>query len=218
VPVNSALPGFEHVVVVVLFGLDAALVLKLSKLGSTLLVHNFLQVAAHGAVALANLPQDVGLVTLLSKARLDHLVLEGAVLTLNFTFHVLALVILHPVGLGLLLLVLVYLLLARLKHILEQVGAGLVLTVPLLLAHIPLLGVLFADEVVKQLVVGLLVGKGLSSELLKFHSLGSVRGAGIVLDLFDSGFAGKTVVEQLEVALLFGKLGLLTELLFLLVV
>ena len=217
-PVNSALPGLEHVVVVVLFGLDAALVLKLSKLGGALLVHNLLQVAAHGAVALANLPQDVGLVTLLSNAGLDHLVLEGVVLTLDLALHVLALVILHPLVLLLLLLVLVHRLLAGRKHVLQQVGAGLVLAVPLLLAHVPLLRVLLGNEVVNHRCVCQLIGTGLASELLKLHGLSSVLVVRVLLDLFDSGLAGETLVQQLEVALLLGELSLVVKLLFLLVV
>jgi hypothetical protein len=153
VPVNSALPGFEHVVVIVLLGLDAALVLKLSKLGSALLVHNLLQVAAHCAVALTNLSQNVGLVALLSKASLDHLILVGAVLALNLAFHVVALVLLHPVCLLLFNLVKMYFMLAGGVNILKKVDTGLVLTVPLLLAQLPLFRIFFHHKSVDHLLV-----------------------------------------------------------------
>jgi hypothetical protein len=166
VPINSALPGFEHVVVVVLLCLDAALVFKLSKLGSALLVHNLLQVTAHCAVALANLSKDVSLVALLSKASFDHLILVGAVLALNLAFHIVALVLLHPVGLLLLNLVKMYFVLAGRVNILEQVNAGLVLTVPLLFAQLPLFRILFLHKSVDHLFVCELISGGFSSELL----------------------------------------------------
>lgn len=55
VTVDSALPSVQHLLVVVLFGLDASLVFELSQLGGSLLVHNLLQFASHGAVTLTNL-------------------------------------------------------------------------------------------------------------------------------------------------------------------
>lgn len=95
--VDSALPSVEHLLVVVLFGLNASLVLQLGQLRSSLFIHNLLKLASHGAVALTNLSQHISLVHLLHHARLNHLLLVGLVLALNFRLHVVALVVLHPV-------------------------------------------------------------------------------------------------------------------------
>ena len=195
--------------------MDAALVLKLGKLGSALLVHNLLQVAAHRAVALANLSKDVGLVTLLGDTGLDHLLLISAVLALNLTLHVLTLVVSHPITLLLLALVNLNCLLAGLVHILKQVDASLVFAVPLFFALLPLLLVLFRDEVVNHLFVRLLIRSCLSSVLLKLNGLCSVLIALLFLKLLNGSLAGKTLVKELNVTLFFGKLSLLAEHLFL---
>ena len=103
--VYSALPRVKHLVVVVLLSFDAALILELGEFGGTLLVHNLLEIPAHSAVALGHLAENVRLVALLSERGLNHLVLVGVVLPLNFILHVLPLVLLHPVSLRLLRLV-----------------------------------------------------------------------------------------------------------------
>ncbi len=65
VAANGVLPCAEQVGVVVLLTLNASLVLNLSKLGCTLLVHAILQVTTHRAVSLSDLPEDISLVSLL---------------------------------------------------------------------------------------------------------------------------------------------------------
>jgi hypothetical protein len=96
VAVDSALPGVKHLTVVVLFSLNASLVLQLSQFRRSLFVHHFLEIASHCAVPLANLSQHVSLVHLLHHASLDHLLLVSLVLAVNFRLHVVALVLLHP--------------------------------------------------------------------------------------------------------------------------
>lgn len=102
--VDGALPGVKHLRVVVLFGLDASLVFQFCQLGRSLLVHDFLQLAAHGAISLAHLAQHVCLVHLFRDASLDHLLLVGTILALYFGLHILALVLFHPLLLFLLFL------------------------------------------------------------------------------------------------------------------
>ena len=53
---DCALPSVEHLIIVVLFHVDASLVLDLGELGGPFLIHAILQVAAHRAVALTHLP------------------------------------------------------------------------------------------------------------------------------------------------------------------
>lgn len=53
---DCALPSVEHLIIVVLFDIDAPLVLDLGQLGGPLLIHAILQVSAHSAVALTHLP------------------------------------------------------------------------------------------------------------------------------------------------------------------
>jgi hypothetical protein len=88
VSVNSALPSVQHLLVVVLFGLNASLVLEFGQLGGPLLVHHLLELAAHGAVALTNLSKDVSLVHLLHHACLNHLLIVSLVLAFDLLFHV----------------------------------------------------------------------------------------------------------------------------------
>lgn len=216
--VDSALPSVEHLLVVVLFGLNASLVFQLGQLRSSLLVHNLLEFASHGAVALANLSQHVGLVHLLHHASLYHLVLVGLVLALNFGFHVVALVLLHPLLLLLQLFLKFDVLLPICVDVSQQVNAGLVLTVPLLLTGFPLLGVLLSNESIDHLLVSLFVLALLLGELLQLNSLGTVAHAFVVLKLLKSLLALKGGVQKLQVSLLLGELSLFSKELLLLVV
>lgn len=202
--VDSALPSVEHLLVVVLFGLNASLVFQLGQLRSSLLVHNLLEFASHGAVALANLSQHVSLVHLLHHASLYHLVLVGVVLALNFGFHVIALVLLHPLMFLFQLFLEFDVLLPICVDVSQQVNAGLVLTVPLLLTGFPLLGVLLSNEPIDHLLVSLLVLALLLGELLQLNSLGTVAHAFVVLKLLKSLLALKGGVQKLQVSLLLG--------------
>ena len=83
VSLNSALPSLQKLVIILLFVCDAALVLDLSKLGSTLLVHAVLKVATHRAIPLSDLSKDVSLVSLLVHGFLEGALLMHPVLTVN---------------------------------------------------------------------------------------------------------------------------------------
>ena len=61
---NSVLPSVEHSGIIVLFHVNASLVLNLCEFGGTFFVHAVLEVAAHSAVSLANLAKNVSLVSL----------------------------------------------------------------------------------------------------------------------------------------------------------
>lgn len=61
---NSVLPSVEHSGIIVLFHLNASLVLDFSKFGGTFFVHAVLEVAAHSAVSLADLAENVSLMSL----------------------------------------------------------------------------------------------------------------------------------------------------------
>ena len=67
---NSVLPSVEHLGIIVLFHVDASLVLDLGELGGTFLIHAVLEVAAHSAVSLSDLTKDVRLVRLAIKGLL----------------------------------------------------------------------------------------------------------------------------------------------------
>lgn len=117
--VDSALPGVKHLTIVVLFRLNASLVLQLSQFRGSLLIHHFLKIASHRAVSLANLSQHVCLVHLLHHAGLYHLLLVGLVLAVNLRLHVVALVLLHPLLLSLELLLELDILLPICVHVSE---------------------------------------------------------------------------------------------------
>ena len=184
-PVHSALPSVQHLRVVVLFDLNASLVLQLSQLSRSLLIHQLLKLASHRAVPFTHLSKHVGLVHLLHHARLDHLVLVGLVLTFNLRFHILPLIRLHPLLLAFEFLLQLDLLLSVRVNILQQVDACLVLTVPLLLASLPLLCVLLSHQLVNHLLVGLLVLALLLGELLQLDGLSTVTHSLIKLQLFE---------------------------------
>ena len=61
---NCVLPSVEHSGIIVLFHVNASLVLNLCEFGGTFFVHAVLEVAAHSAVSLANLAKNVSLVSL----------------------------------------------------------------------------------------------------------------------------------------------------------
>ena len=61
---NSVLPSVEHSGIIVLFHCNASLVLDFSKFGGTFFVHAVLEVAAHSTVSLADLAENVSLMSL----------------------------------------------------------------------------------------------------------------------------------------------------------
>ena len=67
---NSVLPSVEHRGIIVLFHVDASLVLDLCEFGGTFFIHAVLEIAAHSAVSLADLTEDISLVRLAIKGLL----------------------------------------------------------------------------------------------------------------------------------------------------
>ena len=218
VSIDGALPSVKHLRVVVLFGLDASLVLQFCQLGRSLLVHNFLQLAAHGAVSFANLAQYVCLVHLFGDASLDHLLFICSILALDFSLHILALVLFHPFLLFLLLLFEFNVLLSVLVNILKQVDAGLILAVPLSLTLLPLFGILFRHKLVNHALIGLLVSLLLRGILLELNRLPTMRHLFLVFNLLDHSFSLYRSLQELQIALLLSELGLFSQTLLLLVV
>ena len=145
VSVDGALPSVKHLRVVVLLGLDAPLVLQFCQFGCPLLVHDFLKFPAHRAIAFAHLTKHVGLVHLLCKACLYHLLFVCSVLALDLCLHVLAFVLFHPFLFSLLLFLELDMLFSVLVDVAKQVNAGLVLAIPLLLSVLPLLRILVSN-------------------------------------------------------------------------
>ena len=185
---DSALPGVQHLCVVVLFGLDASLVLELRQLCRPLFVHNFLQLSSHSAVSLANLAQHVGLMHLLRKTCLNHLLFVGPILALNFGLHILTFVLFHPILLLPLLFLKLYVLLPILVDVLEQVDASLILAIPLSLPLLPLFGVFFWNKFVNHSFISFLVGLLLRGKLLKLDRLVAMGHSLLVLNLLDGAF------------------------------
>lgn len=129
-------------VIILLFSIDAALVLNLCEFGSTLLVHAFLKVTAHSAVSFTDLSEDVRLVSLLVEGLLECTLFVHPVLTVHLLINLRFLVLLVPLLFLLHCLLEQNVSLALLVHVLQQVDAGLVFSAPLLFAGVPLLFVL----------------------------------------------------------------------------
>ena len=155
---------------------------------------------------------------LLHHASLDHLLFVSLVLALNFLFHILALVLLHPLAFSLELFLQLNILLAISINILKKVDAGLIFTIPLLFTVLPLFSILLCNKFVNHLFIRLFVEFLFKSELLKFDGLNSVALAFLVFKLLDCLLALKSSIQQLQVALFFRKFCLLSQQLFLLVV
>ena len=96
---NCVLPSAEHLIIVVLFDIDAPLVLNLSELSSALFVHAILQVASHRAVALTHLAKHVSLVRLLFVGDPERVLLVGSVLPLNIRIIRRLVMLLKPLSL-----------------------------------------------------------------------------------------------------------------------
>ena len=216
--IDGALPSVKHLLVVVLFGLDAPLVLQLSELSSSLFIHNLLKFPAHGSVAFPNLTEHICLVHLLCKTSFNHLLLIRSVLSLNLSLHVLTLVLLLPLFVLLFLLFKVNVLLSVLVDIFHQVNASLIFAVPLLLTVFPLFSILFFDKLVNHFLVGIFVSLNLSGIFLKLNCFSTMRHFFFVLDLFDCALSFKSSLQQLQVALSFGHLCLRLKCFFLFIV
>ena len=67
---NSVFPSVEHSGIIVLFHVNASLVLDLGEFGGTFLIHAVLEVATHSAVSFTDLTEDISLVSLAIKGLL----------------------------------------------------------------------------------------------------------------------------------------------------
>ena len=210
---DGTLPGVEHFSVVGFLSLDTSAVLKLCKLGSTLFVHFLLKVSSHGAISLANLHEDISLVSLLCKGVIESLLLVSLIQALELLIDLSLVVLLQPL-----------LLLSNLSlqhdvsfsvgvHILHQVDLGLVLTSPLLLSSIPLFGILVSDQLVDHFLVSTLVRCLLVVVSLKFLNLTTASQSLVSLKLLNLSFVGKSLVKELLITIEFSLLGLLSKLL-----
>ena len=61
---NGVFPSVEHLGIIVLFRVNASLVLDFGESGGTFFVHAVLEVAAHSTVSLADLAENVSLMSL----------------------------------------------------------------------------------------------------------------------------------------------------------
>ena len=199
--IDSALPSVKHLLVVVLFSLDAPLVLQLSELSGSLFIHNLLKFPAHCSVAFSNLTEYVRIVHLLCKTSFNHLLFISSVLSFNFSFHILTLILLLPFFILFFLLFKFNVLLPVLVDIFHQVYACLVFAIPLFFTLFPLFSIFFFDKFVNHLLIGIFVSLNLGSIFLKFNSFSTMRHFFFVLNLFDCALSFKCSLQQLQVTL-----------------
>ena len=95
---NCVLPSAEHLIIVVLFDVDAPRVLDFGELGGALLVHAVLQIASHRAVALTHLAQHVSLVRLLLVGDPEGVLFVRSVLSLNIRIIRILVMLLEPLS------------------------------------------------------------------------------------------------------------------------
>lgn len=131
----------------------SALILQLSKLGSSLLVHFLLKILPLDPVFLVHLSQNIHLVVLSISCFLGRACFILSVLLSDRDFNLFPLVVLEPFQLLLLLLLQQDVLFSRSVHIFEKVNSGLLLPLPLHFAHFVLsLGLLLNKLIYKFLV------------------------------------------------------------------
>ena len=109
-------------------------------------------------------------------------------------------------------------LLPILINILEKINAGLVFAIPLFLSLLPLFGVLLSDKFIDHSFVCLFVSLLLGCKLLKFNSLVAMGHSFLVFNLLYGTLSLDSSLKQLQVTLLFRKVGLFSQAFFLLVV
>ena len=146
-------PGIEHLIVIVLFSTDASLVLDFSQFGGTLFIHAILEVAAHSAISLTDLAEDVSLVGLLLVGDLKLVLFVSSVLSFDLGINLVLVVLLEPLGLLLQGLLKKYVLLTVLVDVLEEVDTSLILTTPLLFTSVPLVLVLLLSQLVNHALI-----------------------------------------------------------------
>lgn len=215
---DSALPSGKHLGIVLLFRGDSTLVLDLSQLSSSFVIHFVLQIAAHGSVTLSDLSEDISLVSLLAQSILKLSLLVNLVLSIDFRLDVVLLILSEPIRFTLELLLQFNVSFTVLVHILQQVNASLVLTTPLLLSHVPLLIVFFSNEAVNHLLVSFFIGFLLLVVVLKLNSLLSDFGLLSSFSISDCLFVSKRFSEQILISLFLVGLSLPSKKLLSLVV
>lgn len=150
---DSVLPSLKHFLIGLLFGLNSASVFELGELSSTLLVHFFLKVPAHGSVTFVNLLEDVRLMSLACLSSIQLLLLVKLVLSLDLCIDCRLLMINQP---------LLFLFTSLLEHnislavsvyVLQEIDAGLVFSAPLLFPRFPLLSVLDCNQIIDHLFI-----------------------------------------------------------------
>lgn len=196
----------EHSGVLCLVCIYLALVLELGQLGSTLLVHFLLQVLSLDAVLLVHLLEDVHLMVLASLSLLGGSRLVLSILLSNCRLDLVLLVLLEPLGLLLSRLLQQNILLARLIHILEQVDLGLLLSLPLSLAHLILSLSLLLHASINGSLVGSLVTLRLLVVLLQLNDLLSLLLSFHFLEFLQCPLARQVGSEQLLVSVLLSLL------------
>ena len=172
---NSTFPGLEKTVIILLFALDASLVLDLSELCCTFFVHAVLKITAHSAISLTYLTENIGLMSLLVNSLLESVFLMHTVLTVNLSIDLLLIVLPEPLCLFLHCLLKQNILLTILVNVLEQVNSSLILTTPLLFTVVPLLLVLFLGQLVDATLISCLIALDvivMGLEFLDFSSAG----------------------------------------------
>ena len=218
VALDSALPGVEHLFVVLLLSVDSARVFQLGQFGGALLEHLLLQILAHGSFALSDLAKDVGLMSFTSESCIGLLLFVSSGLTGNFRVDLVLLVVDEP---------LLFVLDVALEHdvcftvgvdVLEKVDASLVFAAPLLLSSIPLLGVVSRNKLFYHFLVSSLVRGDITIMRLKLLNLSTAGQSFVFLKLAKSSLALKSLVKHDLVSLLLSLLSKLADLFLLSVV
>ena len=153
VAANSVLPGVKQLIIILLLAPDATLVLNLCEFGSALFIHAILEVAAHSAISLTDLAEDVSLVGLLLVGDLKLVLFVSSVLSVDLGIDLVLVVLLEPLSLLLEGLLKKYVLLTVLVDVLEEVDTSLILTTPLLFTSVPLVLVLLLSQLVNHALV-----------------------------------------------------------------
>lgn len=112
-----------------------------------------MEVAAHSAISLTDLAEDVSLVGLLLVGDLKLVLFVSSVLSVDLGIDLVLVVLLEPLSLILEGLLKKYVLLTVLVDVLEEVDTSLILTTPLLFTSVPLVLVLLLSQLVNHALV-----------------------------------------------------------------
>lgn len=112
-----------------------------------------MEVAAHSAISLTDLAEDVSLVGLLLVGDLKLVLFVSSVLSVDLGIDLVLVVLLEPLSLFLEGLLKKYVLLTVLVDVLKEVDTSLILTTPLLFTSVPLVLVLLLSQLVNHALV-----------------------------------------------------------------